>query len=112
LEILKIKGKEKENKYPKRKKDYKSYLSINDIRTAYDDIKLIWEIINYTKSFKIMKIKFSQKDREALAKSMSSFENEKLVEALDVVGAGLTADAAWSRSSWSRSSTDSPVIVA
>lgn len=53
-----------------------------------------------------MKIKFSQKDREALAKSISSFENEKLVDALDVVGAGQAGDAAWSRSSWSRSSND------
>ncbi|RLK07695.1 hypothetical protein [Tenacibaculum discolor] len=53
-----------------------------------------------------MKIKFSQKDREALAKSMTSFENEKLVDALDVVGAGQTDDTAWSRSSWSRSSAE------
>ncbi|CAL2087890.1 conserved protein of unknown function [Tenacibaculum sp. 190524A02b] len=55
-----------------------------------------------------MKIKFSQKDREALTKSMSSFENEKLVDALDVVGAGQAGDAGWSRS-WSRSSANAEI---
>lgn len=51
-----------------------------------------------------MKIKFSQKDREALAKSINSFENEKLVDVLNVVGA--VGNVGWSRSTWERSTDE------
>jgi len=50
-----------------------------------------------------MKVKFSKQDREALSKSLASFENDKLKEVLNVSGAqaGIST---WERSVWQKTS--------
>ena len=52
-----------------------------------------------------MKVKFSQKDQEILIKSLASFENDKLADALNVSGAqSFHSTSTWGRSasSWGR----------